>query len=190
MIQIRKSIKYFVIILSMSLLCSLTSAATIGVPAVQPTIQAGIDSTNSGDTVLVDDGIYKGEGNVNIDFKGKSITVKSRNGAEATIVDCEKRSGTRGFVFQNNETETSILDGFTIRNGMHEIGGGLYCILASPTIRNCIISNNHATSTVKDVGGGGGVYFKYSSAKLFDCQSHIILRILLVGVVSFLTQGC
>ena len=170
MLQIRKSIKLFVIILSMSLLCSLTYAATINVPADQPTIQAGINSANSGDTVLVDDGIYKGEGNVNIDFKGKSITVKSRNGAEATIVDCEKRFDTRGFLFQNNETETSILDGFTIKNGMHEIGGGIYCVLASPTIRNCIISNNHATSTVENEGGGGGVYFKHTSAKLFNCQ--------------------
>ncbi len=158
-----------------SISCQLTFAATINVPVDQPTIQAGIDFANSGDTVLVDDGIYKGKGNINIDFMGKSITVKSRNGAETTIVDCENRFLTRGFIFKNNETETSVLDGFTIKNGMHEIGGGIYCVLASPTIKKCIISHNHATSTVEDVGGGGGMYFKQSSAKLIDCQiSHNI----------------
>ena len=44
---------------------------TINVPANAPSIQAGIDAVNSGDTVLVAPGTY----NENIDFKGKSITI-------------------------------------------------------------------------------------------------------------------
>ncbi|MCG9126278.1 hypothetical protein JT359_01635 [Candidatus Poribacteria bacterium] len=57
----------------LTLLCLTPSifAAVIQVPADQPTIQSGIDAAVNGDTVLVADGIYKGEGNVNIDFNGK-----------------------------------------------------------------------------------------------------------------------
>ena len=62
--------KYFntLCIVLLSLISPLTFAATINVPADQRTIQSGIDTAQNGDTVLVDDGIYKGEGNVNLDF--------------------------------------------------------------------------------------------------------------------------
>ena len=57
------------------------------------TIQAAIDDANDGDMVVVADGIYTGEGNRDIDFKGKAITVKSENGPEDCIVDCESSFG-------------------------------------------------------------------------------------------------
>lgn len=160
----------FTSILVFSLFSLLSFAATINVPGNQPTIQSGIDNAQDGDTVLVNDGIYRGEGNVNIDFKGKNITLKSLNGMDATIIDCQAKINTRGFVFQSNETENAVLDGFTIKNGVHQLGGGIYCNFASPTIKNCIITNNRATSTVRDVGGGGGIFCKYSSTKIINCQ--------------------
>ena len=149
-------------IVCFSLLSPLTFAATINVPADQPTIQAGIDTAQNGDNVLVDDGIYKGEGNVNIDFKGKSITVKSRNGAETTIIDCEEKLETSGFTFQNSETDASVLDGFTIKNGMYQNGSAIYLNAASPTIMNCVIDGN---------GGnwGAGITCFKSNPIITDC---------------------
>ncbi len=130
------------LIVCISLLCPLTYAATINVPAEQPTIQSGIDIAQNGDIVLVDDGIYRGEGNVNIDFKGKRIILKSKNGADATVIDCEKLHETRGFYFHNGETNESVLDGFTITNGSHQSSGAITLISASPTIKNCVVKDN------------------------------------------------
>lgn len=161
--QVRRFIN-LTLIVCFFLLNPLTFAATIDVPADQPTIQAGIDTAQNGDIVLVDDGIYRGEGNVNLDFKGKTITVKSRNGAEATIIDCEKKLETRGFIFQNDETVDSVLDGFTIKNGNQRFGGGIYLVHASPTIKNCTIDSNQSMG-----GGGGGIFCHNSDLIITDC---------------------
>jgi len=149
----------------LSLLSPLTYAATIHVPAEQLTIQSGIDAAQNGDTVLVDDGIYKGEGNVNLDFKGKRITLKSKNGADATVIDCEKKLETRGFIFQNEETDASVLDGFTIKNGNQKFGGGIYLITSSPIIKNCVIDSNQSIP-----GGGGGIDCNHSDPIIIDCR--------------------
>ncbi|GEM_PF-3392350 len=113
-----------------------------------PTIQLGIDSASNGDTVLVWDDIYTGQGNVNISFEGKSIVVKSLFGPTATIIDCGG-SPNRAFVFNQGETQATILEGFTIRNGdcsnqYLDFAGGALKIQASPKIKNCIFFHNKA----------------------------------------------
>jgi len=139
----------------MMLIASIAWSGIIHVPADQPTIQAGIDAAVDGDTVLVADGIYTGEGNVNLDFKGKTITVKSEGGAENCVIDCENKPGTRGFYFHNFEGPDSILDGFTIQNGNVSNGGGIYCYDSDPTIMNNIITGNSVS------GQGGGIHCQY-----------------------------
>ena len=161
---------YFFIILSLICVNTQTFAAVIHIPADQPTIQSGIDAAKNGDTVLVADGIYRGDGNVNIDFKGKEITVKSLNGAKATIIDCGEVDETRGFTFHNDETHDSVLDGFTIRNGVHELGGGIYCNNASPTIKNCVITENRSVAPNLQGRGGGGIYCFSSDAVITACK--------------------
>ena len=57
-------------------------AATINVPAGQPTIQAAINAASNGDTVLVAPGTYR----ENINFMGKAITVTSSGGDRKSVV--------------------------------------------------------------------------------------------------------
>jgi nitrous oxidase accessory protein NosD len=139
------------------------NAETIHVPAEQPTIQAGIDAAQNGDTVLVADGTYTGDGNRNLDFGGKLITVRSLNGPDNCIIDCQG-SG-RGFFFNSGETAGSVVDGFTIQNGDPAWngpgsyrGGGIYCYNSAPTITACTIRWNHADQD------GGGIYCDWAAA--------------------------
>ena len=47
-----------------------------------PTIQAAIDAAVDGDEVVVGDGVHTGAGNLDLDFGGKAITVRSAGGPE------------------------------------------------------------------------------------------------------------
>ncbi len=140
---------------------------TFLVPSQYPAIQVAIDNACDGDTVLVADGTYTGLGNRDIDFLGKAITVKSENGPENCIIDCNDTYSdpNRGFYFHSGEDANSIVDGFTITNGHVKDGGGISCLGSSPTISNCIISRNTASA-----GRGGGIYCYQSSPKITGCK--------------------
>ncbi|MHC4500480.1 MAG: right-handed parallel beta-helix repeat-containing protein, partial [Planctomycetota bacterium] len=136
------------------------------VPTDYETIQAAIDAAIDGDIVLVADGTYSGPGNENIDFFGKAITVRSENGPENCIIHPYPISGTRrGFYFHRNEGPDSVLQGFTITNCWSgHGGGGINCEQSSPTIRNCIISENRTANK------GGGIRCSQSSARIINCN--------------------
>jgi len=152
---------------------SVLQADTILVPSQQPTIQAGIDAAIDGDTVLVADGTYTGEGNRDIDLGGKGIVVISENGLENCVIDCEgtEEDPHRGFYFHSGEDSTSVLVGFTVTHGyafkdtsfgpdIH--GGAVYCSASSPTIRG----NKLTWNTVKRAGGG--IYCGQGSAPIIE----------------------
>jgi subtilisin family serine protease len=58
----------------------------VHVPGQYPTIQEAIDAATTGGTVVIADGIYTGEGNRDLSFGGKAITVRSENGPENCII--------------------------------------------------------------------------------------------------------
>ena len=136
---------WWISVATLSLILLFGTAAThaqqaIHVPADQPTIQAAINAANNGDTVIVAPGTYV----ENINFNGKAITVTSSGGPSVTTID----GGANGSVvkFSTGETASSVLSGFTIRNGLQDgfSGGGIYISSASPTITGNLITANHA----------------------------------------------
>lgn len=177
-----------VALLSLSVCTSLATGRTISVddngPADFNNIQAAIDDANDGDTVVVKPGTYTGEGNRDIEFKGKPITVRSTdpndpNIVAATIIDCQGSSSNphRGFKFHSGEGANSVLAGITVTNGygpleefenppnptwLISLGGGIFCDGSDPTITRCVISNNAVGTdplypTTDRPGAGGGV---------------------------------
>ncbi len=171
------------------LLCGNAYGRTVRVPGDYSLIQSAIASAQNGDTVLVSDGTYTGPGNTNLDLMGKAIVLKSENGPEKCIIVGQGAS--RGFYFRNKEGAQTVVSGFTIRNGYAPLGGGIYCVGASPTISNCRIIQNTAgfggggiacaassspvitdceiTENGSDFGGGGGIFIHESSPVITAC---------------------
>ena len=125
------------------------------------TIIRGIEEAIDGDTVLLEDGVYTGEGNKEFYLNGKAITLKSENGAETCIVDGQGRG--RGFYTANGETERTIIDGITFRDFWgdvsHVISG------SGPVIRNCIFADNKSP--------GGELYCGHGATpRIENCIFH------------------
>jgi parallel beta-helix repeat protein len=167
------------LIFLLGMACTAASARTIYVdddgPADFNTIQAAIDDSNDGDTIIVSDGTYTGNGNRDIDFLGKAVTLRSEYGPQNCIIDCQGSEADkhRGFYFHSGEDANSVLDGFTIRNGYKGYGGGILCTESSPHITNCVITNNTAPLSSGFPGGfytpGGGISCNYSSTTISNC---------------------
>lgn len=113
------------------------SGVTLQVPSEYPTIQAGIDAAIPGDTVLVADGIYSGDGNNYLNFLGKDIVCRSENGPARTIIDAYPE---QGFVLANGETEASVIEGFTITRGDTDSWGAGILLASSATLANHTLS--------------------------------------------------
>jgi len=124
------------------------------------TIQGGINLAANGDVVVVAPGTYTGVGNRNITFSGKNITVQSQAGALLTVIDCQ--NGGNGFNFTNGETVAAVVDGFTIKNGQANKGGGIQIDTASPTIRYCVITGCTANAN------GGGIAVKKGDPQIYS----------------------
>ncbi|MEI6126720.1 MAG: choice-of-anchor Q domain-containing protein [Pseudomonadota bacterium] len=119
-------------------------AATREVGTGKPytTIQSAINAANAGDTILV----YTGTYNETL-IVGKTLSVKSVNGAGSTIIDATGHGGlTSAVAFSSGLGRDTVLDGFTISHGMNFQGGNIKCYNSSPTISNCFVY------------GGGAVY--------------------------------
>ena len=132
-----------------------------------PTIQAAINAAVTGDSIVLTNGTFVGNGNRDVDFKGKALTVcsQSHNPTLCTI-NCQATAVNQhgGFEFSTNEGASSILEGITI-TGAYRWGGGVFCQGASPTIINCIFIANSS-----DWGAAGMYIHFYSSPMIADCQ--------------------
>jgi predicted outer membrane repeat protein len=123
-------------------------AATIHVPADQPTIQAAIDVANGGDEIHIAAGTYTGEGNKNLDPNGKALTIVGVAGSTQTFLDCQG-SG-RAFDLTDPNSAVLTIEGLTIfqanpGGGYPEgNGGAIRCDNVLLHLRDCIFQNNVA----------------------------------------------
>ncbi|MHC4867959.1 MAG: right-handed parallel beta-helix repeat-containing protein, partial [Planctomycetota bacterium] len=134
---------------------SLPAFLSFHVQSDGPLIQSAIDSAINGDTVVLEPGVFQQQ----IDFKGKNLTVRSRDPddpeiVEATIID----GGGEGSVvsFAAGEDESCVLAGLTITNGNY----GVRCESSSPTISKCNILEN----------AGPGIRCRESDASMINCS--------------------
>jgi hypothetical protein len=112
------------------------------------TIQAAAWAAVAGDTIVLGDGTYVGEGNR--DVYCRSLTVRSASGdPERCIVDCagSESEPHYGFLFDSWGNVESALEGISVTNGWGERGGAVYAFVPegpTVTLRNCTFVGNRA----------------------------------------------
>jgi subtilisin family serine protease len=127
------------------------------------TIQKGIDSAIDGDIVEVNEGTYY----ESIDFDGKAITVRSIDPLDWSIVTStviDANGDDEAVEFHTSEGADSVLEGFKITGGDRR---GIRCRTASPTIADCLITNNGSSSSE-----GGGMDNYEASPTVTNCVFH------------------
>ncbi len=158
---------------------SLSEPLSISVPMDYASIQEAIDAASNGDTIVVEMGTYR----ENIDFKGKSITLRSTDPEDPevvkeTIID----GGGNGSVvtFDSGENEEAVLTGFSITGGSgtpflvwefdesEYRGGGILVLFgSSPVIEKNVIFDNTACA-------GGGIMINERSSPFI--RNNVIKR--------------
>jgi hypothetical protein len=166
------------LILSFSLICPAYAATYYvddalgddlwpGTPA-QPkkTISAGIAVAADYDTVVVNDGTYRGPLNRDLRPGSKKITLRSAGGAATCTIDAEGQD--RAFKLSGSPAEATF-DGFTIVNGANDLmftsgggGGGIYALSSDCTIANCVIKDCIAIQ-------GGGLLVRNGATAIRNC---------------------
>jgi hypothetical protein len=142
----------------------LLSAATLEVDAsggaAYTTIQSAIDAAVPGvDDVYVHCGVYVER----IEMRDQ-VSVRGE-GPGCTVIDGSANGSTVEMIGCGDQT---ILEGFTIRNGMTARGGGIYIEAGSPVVRGNRIVENQAIIAGPYSGYGGGIF---ASAPLGDYLS-------------------
>lgn len=170
-----------------------TSAQVIHIPSDVPTIQSGIDSASTGDTVLVAEGTYY----ENINFKGKAITVASQfildgdtSHISKTIIDGSQSANpdTASVVIMcSGEDTTSLLMGFTLTGGSGTIskgwyigisicGGGVFILNSGGKIIYNTIEGNHLNDPENKIGStlGPGILARVNHNHTAIIRNNII----------------
>jgi parallel beta-helix repeat protein len=127
------------------------SAGTIWVPDNYTTIQAAVNNATSGDTIIVRDGTY----HENVDVNTANLTIKSQNGTANCVVSATNSSD---YVFNVAASWVNIT-GFTVENATGTNKAGIY--LANG-VNHCNISSNNATNNYL------GIFMNSSSNNTLD----------------------
>ncbi len=131
------------------------------------TIQAAVNAATDGDEILLTGGTFTGDGNRDVDYLGKAVTIRSESGdPSGCIIDCEGSAGDlhRAFLFASGETRASVLEGVTITGGHASRGAAASCASGTAlTFAHCVFDGNVAT------GSGGAIYSEQSGLLVTGC---------------------
>lgn len=165
-----------IFVLTALFLLAVSAHGTIkGVPGQYATIQAAINASSNGDTILVEPGTYT----ENINFRGRNIVLTSRYylASDPAFISSTIINGSNPVnpdsascvIINNHEDSTAVLQGFSITGGkgtkwndehfagIYREGGGILIQFSNPVIQNNLIFNNQCINLtgVSSTGGGG-----------------------------------
>ncbi len=135
------------------------------------TIAEAVAAARSGDRILLGSGTFRGPGNRDVDFNGKSLTIAAQSGDPALCrIDCEATPGAphRAFLCITGEGPGAALEDLTIESGCAGVnlpehtGGAILMSGAAPTLRHCVFRGNRAFL-------GGAIFCDGSTPTIADC---------------------
>jgi hypothetical protein len=119
----------------------------------------------SGDSLLVRPGVYR----ETLYLSSKDLQIRSERGPFATILDA---GGMGSVVSLLNRGPATRIEGFTLRNGSDQTGGGVWILGGAPVITRNVIEGNAAVGGSLGYGYGGGIEV-YSAAPVI---THNVIR--------------
>lgn len=133
------------------------------VPDEYASISGALKTAMDGDTILIAAGTYAPS--LPMDTAGRAITIRGElnaDGSPATILD--GAGGNQGmFHCVSGEGPDTVFEQLHMTNGYAGFGGGMFIYEASPTVNNCVFSNNSSAYA------GGAVYCEGASPTFADC---------------------
>ncbi len=120
-----------------------------------PTIQAAINASQAGDTVLLENGRYQGNGNRDLVIDTHPISIMSRSQQPANcIIDCDGSPGEphRGLSVGEEQQGTTI-ENVTIEDGFAIGGGGaVRCEVGSTPVFRGVVFRSHRVAAIRTDG--------------------------------------
>lgn len=125
------------------------------------TIQKAIDQANDGDTIVLGEGVFVGDGNRDLVVQGKGITIMSeRADPGLCIIDCKGTPSDPhravSFLAKGENRKQSVLIGVTLQNGQADslpfaFGGAVVLDGHNLELLHCNLQDN-------DAMGGGAIW--------------------------------
>jgi len=144
-------------------------------PTASGDVQAMINASSAGDEVWVAGGTYQRSSGAYFYMKEGVKIYGGFAGTETTLSQRDLSLTANKSTLQGNGacvmwnegntiTNATLVDGFTVTGGQTDYGAGIFNRGAAPTIANCIITGNTATSM------GGGIFNKTGATRIINCN--------------------
>jgi len=152
---------------------SVASAKTIYVPDDYEKIQWAVDNASAGDTIIVRDGTYT----ENINVNKPHLTIRSENGADKTVV---RAANTYDNAFKITAKYVNI-SGFTVKGTKAIYPDHFAGIYLASSADHCYISHNNVSNNRY------GIFLKSNTNVITDNKSWIMISEYIFTVPAIIT---